>query len=564
MNRSRLPIVLVLIASIAVAGLTRSWAWTERTSGKGAVMATGGAKLSQLNSFALTLLLGGLRGPLVMFLWPSAETQKQEKNLDDFDTKIELIRLLQAEFDTVHIFQIWNKAYNISVQMANLGNKYRTILSALDYAHQTDAERPNDINILAAIGQVYFDKLANSTEKVYYRQRVRDESMPRQDMIRVQFPTAQTATVSQVAIDNGMPSRRIGIELVQGNAGQSTVMLPKPVADAIKAKFGEADFKYSPRPTISAKVPGGRGELEPMLDADFNILPSYLAAKLTKPADWPADKEFLDGSELQFLKRFEPYPYGVSPWALGYNYWKRAQVLQSSYNQKHAQLSDLVIDSRPALALKFWAEEELERGRLAEIDAFEREAPTGENPSYESVTADVPLDAKPARPAGVKEALFEYGRGAELTVAALAEYNRHLKADPTNLSTYLSHIDELNAENELMQGDRDYLLALSDPSQRSTKIESAKQHYQEAARRYEVIILTYTITDDVAQKTFPKGLTRATIAKENLPLNQVEAIFAASRKALPANLAAFENGEDFQQYQTYIDRAHKRLSLLPQ
>ena len=63
-----------------------------------------------------------LRGPLVMILWPSAEEQKTEKDLEDFDTKIELIRLLQAEFDTVHLFQIWSKAYNVSAQLASYSN----------------------------------------------------------------------------------------------------------------------------------------------------------------------------------------------------------------------------------------------------------------------------------------------------------------------------------------------------------------------------------------------------------------------------------------------------------
>ena len=62
-----------------------------------------------MNSYALALMLGGLRGPLVMMLWTSSETQKQDKNLEDFDTKVELIRLLQPEFDSVHIFQVWNK-----------------------------------------------------------------------------------------------------------------------------------------------------------------------------------------------------------------------------------------------------------------------------------------------------------------------------------------------------------------------------------------------------------------------------------------------------------------------
>ena len=50
-----------------------------------------------------------------MILWTSSESQKNEKDLEGFDTKVEWIRLLQPEFDTVHVFQVWNKAYNISV-----------------------------------------------------------------------------------------------------------------------------------------------------------------------------------------------------------------------------------------------------------------------------------------------------------------------------------------------------------------------------------------------------------------------------------------------------------------
>ena len=70
-----------------------------------------------------------------------ARSQKIDRDLEDFDTKIEWIRLLQPEFDTVHIFQIWNKAYNISVLMASPANKYTTILDAVDYARSVDQEQ---------------------------------------------------------------------------------------------------------------------------------------------------------------------------------------------------------------------------------------------------------------------------------------------------------------------------------------------------------------------------------------------------------------------------------------
>ena len=75
-----------------------------------------------------------------MSLWISSETQKQQNNLEDIDTKIEWIRFLQPEFDAVHLFQIWNKAYNISVKMTSLANKYSTIIDAIDYGQRVDQD----------------------------------------------------------------------------------------------------------------------------------------------------------------------------------------------------------------------------------------------------------------------------------------------------------------------------------------------------------------------------------------------------------------------------------------
>ncbi|HTL30475.1 MAG TPA: hypothetical protein VL282_14690, partial [Tepidisphaeraceae bacterium] len=174
---SRIGIIAVLLAALALNGVTRVAADRMRTSTNTFIPGSQ-TELSQMNSFALALLLGGLRGPLVMILWSSSETQKADKDLEDFDTKVEWIRLLQPEFDTVHLFQIWNKAYNISVQMASIANKYTTILDALDYGQRVDDQRPNNINILTAIAQVYFDKLGGSTEKAYYREHIRNESKP--------------------------------------------------------------------------------------------------------------------------------------------------------------------------------------------------------------------------------------------------------------------------------------------------------------------------------------------------------------------------------------------------
>src|SRR6185503_18928881 len=103
------------------------------------------------------------------------------------------------------------------------------------------------------------------------------------------------------------------------------------------------------------------------------------------------DADFNDGSELQYLAKYQPLPYGVSTFGFAWNYHKKAQVLQEVDKQRHANLSDLVVDSRPPLALKGWSEDEWERGRRLEMKAFNTPEPT-ERREWETSTAKVTMD----------------------------------------------------------------------------------------------------------------------------------------------------------------------------
>src|SRR5918993_2140828 len=180
-SRGRSAILLTILLALVASGVFQQWAYSFRDRAVNANRPRGAAapsRLANLDSFSLALLLGGLRGPLVMFLWTSSETQKSEKDLESFDTQVEMIRLLQPEFASVHLFQMWNKAYNVSVQMASLANKYASILDAIQYGELTDRSNPDDLNIIMTIGTLYSDKLGNSAEKDYYRKRVRTETLP--------------------------------------------------------------------------------------------------------------------------------------------------------------------------------------------------------------------------------------------------------------------------------------------------------------------------------------------------------------------------------------------------
>src|SRR3954454_4297756 len=169
--RGRGRIAAVLIVALLASAWLQQAAYSFRSDAinRGRPKGVPGAsRLANLDSYSLALLLGGLRGPLVMFLWTSSEAQKSDRDLESFGTKVEMIRLLQPEFDSVHLFQIWNLAYNVSVQYASNANKYGAILDAIDYGRRADQLSPDNISLISAIGGVYADKLGGSTEKEYY------------------------------------------------------------------------------------------------------------------------------------------------------------------------------------------------------------------------------------------------------------------------------------------------------------------------------------------------------------------------------------------------------------
>jgi hypothetical protein len=501
-RRGRAATVAVLILSLLASAATRYWADVLRDQdiphrGESA----SGTSLSSMNSFALGLLLGGLRGPLVMALWTQSESQKSDKNLEGFDTQIEWIRLLQPEFDTVHIFQIWNKAYNISVQMASLANKYVVILDALDYAHSVDREKPDDINILAAIATIDFDKFGNSTEKTYYRRRVRAESLP--------HPTA---------------AKR-------------------------------------------ANDPGWRRtSLDPMLDDNFNILPDLLRPTVghDRPANLAPNQEFNDGSELQYLAAWQPFPDGISPFALAFNYWKRCEVLQNVGNQRHDQLSDVVIDSRPALSLKNWLEEEWEQGRRREAQAFNLPVPE-DRMALEQLTADFlpnhPIEDRHA--ADLAE--FAYTRAAALLPAALAEYVRDISKNPSSEGIYRSHIDEIRAAAEMASADAAYLAAqLAPADQRKVLLAAAKQRYDRTAFLDSLNILKYYTDDQYLKTAMPKGYDRIKTPDhpgiEDFTPEQMVQTLTAVNKARANHPDSHD--EDMKEFEIYLNRAITRIKIL--
>jgi hypothetical protein len=438
-----------MILSLLGSAGARYWADDRRAIAnptEGAQSST--TSLASMDSYALGLLLGGLRGPLVMFLWSQSENQKSDKDLEGLETEIEWIRLLQPEFDTVHLFQIWNKAYNISVQMASLANKYDVILGALDYAHSVDDAKPDDINIVAAFGQLYFDKLGTSSEKEYYRKRVREETLP---------------------------------HLVVQN---------------------------------SKRDPGWRRmQLDPVVDSSFNVLPDLCKAKagMERPANIPADQEWDDGSAMQYLPRFQPYPDGVSTFALAYSYYKRAEVLQNVQKQRHDQWSDLVVDSRPALSLKNWGEDELEQGHRRETQAFANiplapDVNPDDPDQLGLASAGVALNQKVKDAHDIQLAIADFEHAMKVLPECLVEYDRHIKNFPDRENQYQSYMHEVRAEIQLAIADDEFLTAMvCPPAERDHHLARANAAYIECRHQAYINILRYYTNQQILKQVLPEG-----------------------------------------------------------
>jgi hypothetical protein len=500
MSRGRFAIILVMILSLIASAAMRAASVDWLSAEAGRTGDTAAAGVGDMNNFALALVLGGLRGPLVMYLWSTSESQKIDRNLEDFDTKVEWIRRLQPEFDTVHLFQIWNKAYNISVLMASPADKYTTIMQALAYANNVLKEKPGDINIIQTIGNIYSNKLGGHPvrpEEHFYNRQLREESM--------------TDVNRKIAFPDDKSFHRLW---------QSTLSL----------------------------------------DDQNRILPALLAPKNPRPID--AKGDWNDGSTLQYLARFQPFPQGISPAALAYNYAKRAQVALSSEGQKPLQMSPMVIDSRPGLELDSWVAEKATDARTSEGRAFAIDVPREPTESADNVLTAISPDAPARDPRQLQMAIDDYNLAATLAADMGAEFKRHLSnpAYAMRIQLYASHLDDAVEYEAINSADRDYLRLRTEAGSAAAALREADiAEYTRAMVQCERIILTFYTEEQIIRATFPRNTRKESVAQ--FPDRLVMQIFG-SAMALVAKDNQPEFNDDRGPYLRDINRTSARLRQL--
>jgi hypothetical protein len=87
---------------------------------------------ADLEGTAFNLALVGSRGLVVAYLWSSAIEKQKRNDFHALEDAVQRVTKLQPHFITPWIFQSWNIAYNVSVEMQGSGDMYYYIARGID------------------------------------------------------------------------------------------------------------------------------------------------------------------------------------------------------------------------------------------------------------------------------------------------------------------------------------------------------------------------------------------------------------------------------------------------
>jgi hypothetical protein len=133
------------------------------------------ADIEDLPAEAVTLVLGGFRGPYVVWLWAKAEDEKQHKIHFDLLDRYSKIAALQSDYPEVWTFHYWNMLWNITVQWQSLERKYQWIRLGIRFLREGYRRNPHSADIMYEMGRGYLYKIGHSQESEYYLRRVKED-----------------------------------------------------------------------------------------------------------------------------------------------------------------------------------------------------------------------------------------------------------------------------------------------------------------------------------------------------------------------------------------------------
>lgn len=167
---------VLLVLSLAVRGtffgLDRASAEEVSASPVASLTLDGRAKVHELTELqqgdkelggaAIQLLLTGSRGLAVCGLWLGAIEKQRQQEWSELDIAVDSITKLQPHFTAPWLFQSWNLAYNVSVEMDRLNDMYFYIARGIGVIAEGEALNRNNPDLRYNIGFYYQNKFGVS------------------------------------------------------------------------------------------------------------------------------------------------------------------------------------------------------------------------------------------------------------------------------------------------------------------------------------------------------------------------------------------------------------------
>jgi len=106
----------------------------------------------ELTGSAIRLMLTGSRGLAISMLWMSASEKQMRHEWNELDLTVKSITKLQPHFITPWLFQSWNVAYNVSVEMDRLNDMYFYIAKGISLLAEGESINRNNPDMRYTVG----------------------------------------------------------------------------------------------------------------------------------------------------------------------------------------------------------------------------------------------------------------------------------------------------------------------------------------------------------------------------------------------------------------------------
>jgi len=168
-------LILLLVASAALTAAAMLYPSLDTQARENAFVMPGDttAVSSPLQTM-LTLAPGGLRAPIVTFLWIRVEDLKQKGRYHEMRDLSDWICQFMPRYPGVWAFHAWNMAWNVSVTCHQEEERWRWIQSGINLLRdRAIPQNPKSLALYKELGWIFLNKMGQNTDNMHkvYKQR---------------------------------------------------------------------------------------------------------------------------------------------------------------------------------------------------------------------------------------------------------------------------------------------------------------------------------------------------------------------------------------------------------